>query len=60
MRPVLAVAVVLALVGAVLVAAGFGLWAVPAGLVVAGVEAVAAGWLVAYFEAGRPRRSGGR
>jgi hypothetical protein len=54
--PVLAV--LLALAGAVLVAAGVGLWSLPAGLVVGGVELVAAAWLVAYFEARRPRRPG--
>jgi len=60
MRPVLAVAVVLAPAGAVLVAVGVGLLALPAGLVAGGVEAVVSAWLLAYFEARRPRRPGGR
>ncbi len=40
--------VVLAIVGAVLVAVGVGMWAPAAGVAVAGVEAVTAGYVGAY------------
>lgn len=46
-------AVVLAVVGAVLVAVGAGLVFVPAGVIVAGIEALAASYVVAYLEARR-------
>lgn len=55
MPPVLVVAVVLAVVGVALVAVGVGLWSLPAGLVVGGLEAMVAAWLVAYVEARRPK-----
>ena len=52
-RLVLALAGLLVLAGLVLVAVGVGLWLVPAGLAVGGVEAVVAGYVVAYLEVKR-------
>lgn len=51
---------VLAILGAALVAAGVGLWFIPAGLVVAGLECLAGAYVGAYLGArlgaGRGRR----
>ena len=44
---------VVAVLGAVLIAGGVGLWSPPAGLVAAGVELVAAAYIGAYFNNGR-------
>lgn len=43
---------ILAAVGAVLIAAGVGLWSSPAGLVTAGAELLAAAYVGAYFKNG--------
>lgn len=45
--------VVLAVLGAALVAAGLGLWSVPAGLVAAGLALLVAAYLAAYTAAHR-------
>ena len=42
-------ALILAVVGALLVAAGVGLIFLPAGLIVGGLEAIAAGYVIAYL-----------
>jgi hypothetical protein len=47
--------VALAVAGAVLVAVGAALWAPPAGLVVAGVEAISAAYVGAYMRNGRSK-----
>lgn len=44
-------AVILAVVGALLTAIGAGMWSVPAGLLVAGGECLAAAYMVAYMKA---------
>jgi hypothetical protein len=44
------VAVALAVVGVVLVSCGFGLWSVPAGLVVAGVQCIGAAYVAGYLK----------
>jgi len=48
----------LAVLGAVLIVVGVALWSLSAGLVLAGVEALAAAYIVAYVKvnAGRTRR----
>lgn len=43
--------VVLAVVGILLVAAGVGMWSIPAGVVIAGVECIAAAYVSAYVKA---------
>lgn len=51
MNPFVVAAAALVVVGLVLVAVGVGLWSVPGGLVVGGVEAVCGGYVVAYLTA---------
>jgi hypothetical protein len=41
--------VIVALVGAVLVAVGAGLWSVPAGFIITGIESIIAAYLLAYW-----------
>lgn len=43
--------VVLAVIGIVLVAAGVGMWSVPAGVLVAGAQCIAAAYVSAYVKA---------
>jgi hypothetical protein len=45
------VAVILAVIGAVLVSVGAGLWNLPAGLVTAGVQCLAAAYVTTYLKA---------
>jgi len=49
--------VVLAVAGAILVAAGAALWAPPAGLVVAGIEAISGAYVGAYMKNGGGKRA---
>jgi len=49
------VAVALAVLGTLLVSAGVGLWSVPAGLVAAGVQCIAAAYVVAYLQTRKAR-----
>jgi hypothetical protein len=44
-------ALILAILGALLVACGAGLWNVPAGLVTAGLECLAAAYVASYLKA---------
>lgn len=48
-------AVILAVLGALLVAAGAGLWNVPVGLVVAGAECLGGAYVITYLKAKRGR-----
>ena len=50
-----AITTVVELVGLVLIAVGFVLWWLPAGLIVAGLELVGLGWLLAPTTPGRRR-----
>lgn len=43
--------IVLAVVGVLLVSFGVGLWSLPAGIVVAGVECLAAAYVASYLKA---------
>ena len=45
--------IVVAVLGAALIAGGVGLWSTPAGLVAAGAQLVAAAYIGAYFNNGR-------
>jgi hypothetical protein len=51
---------VVVLAGLSLVAAGVGLWSLPAGLVTGGAELVCAGYVVAFFAARGPKQQGRR
>jgi hypothetical protein len=42
--------VVLALIGAVLVAVGVGMWSLPAGVVIAGVQSMAGAYVIQYMK----------
>jgi len=44
-------ALILAVLGAVLVACGTGLWSLPAGVVTAGLECLAAAYVATYLKA---------
>jgi hypothetical protein len=45
----------LAVAGVLLVSLGVGLWSVPAGFVVAGVECIAAAYVITYLRAAKAR-----
>jgi len=60
MPQVLAALLLLAVAGAALIAVGVGLWSLPAGLVVGGVELLAAAFVGSMVEVRRVRPGGRR